>query len=256
MKGMFKQLSFYGVCVSPDYKEWSRRGKSHLSNKLYSKLKNNNESPAYLGNVLFGLMDEKMTRADLKLPKKALDFYPFEVWKDAKSVDDCMSSIEINPTFGFFVSENVKTILDEFILPKHCYYPVEVSYKKEQLVYYFLLLTKEQPLIAWEDSCIYYNKILHKDLYKELGEEELAIYPCTSYETWTKEVWKESGSKNKHLKIKQLVFSKAPDLYSSLVGTNHWFYCSELLKNRLETAGITGLDFSELEEREAVFYTK
>ena len=136
-----KELIYFGVEVESSETKTHPNFEQH---KLYSEKKLLIESPEYLENILY--FKEEFA-ANIKLPQQEITFYQFNTWEESSQLDDFMSSIEINPSFGFFVSPKAKNILSEFNVFSKKYFPVNIKHADETYPYYFLL-RKVNPLLT------------------------------------------------------------------------------------------------------------
>jgi len=210
--------------------------------KLFSREGFSYDSPFNLDNIFF--LSEHYP-AHIQLPTKDISFYDFHVYKNSKSLDDFMRAVEINSTFGFFVSPKAKNFLEEFFLPNHQYYPVNIIHQNESHLYYFLLLVKCFSFINYKKSIFIssYEKnqelIVHssEDLF-ELDERDNKCFP---------EVVPTVNTK-KGLNEKKIALLKELDIYKEIFGID--FYFSEKLKQRIEQEGLTGLEFKEQDDIE------
>ncbi len=70
-------------------------------------------------------------------PFELPDYQPemeFILEKKAKWTDMVSS---VAPGFGFVINEKVKKIFEEFMLPPHVFYPINICSKKEVRLYYW-----------------------------------------------------------------------------------------------------------------------
>ncbi len=232
-----KPLKYYefGFCTSESKLPDSTFYKNPSKDKLFSKMKNEFGSKEYIDNKLFFPNNNNNYTADQKIPNDNIKFYDFYLDKDAISPDDFMRSIEINQSFGFFVSSRCKELLSSFLLPSHKYYPLKVIHDETSYDFYFLLIAKNNVKINYKNSTFVerfdtsnevpifnYNDLL---VLKEKSESAPALY------------------KTADIKEKEIVFDKAPDIYPVVTRSNSFFYFSESLKNVLEKEKITGFEF-------------
>ena len=227
-------VELFEIGITPPFSEWEKG--NHLTTKLHSKMKNKYEEPGYIENLLFGKGQEGAIRADLKLPAQEINFYSFTVWEDAKEIDDFMLSIEINPTFGFFLSERAKQVLDDFTLPNHTYYPVEVFYRKKSIQYYYLLITQEQPSIEFS-ACQF------EDWFDDTSSPTFQ-----SYQEWIDRVYKKDGDTELFLDSKKIAFKEEVDFYANLTTNGKYFYCAKKLRDSIQKAKLTGIEFHNHDE--------
>ncbi len=157
----------------------------------------------------------------------------FVVKMDKKSKQtDFLNNLQISGATGFFVSQAVKDIFDQFNLMKHKYYPTTI--KGWDTPYYWLHLSEPKltQLIDYSESIFYRTRFNSK-------KEQINLSDFSEYETLKKENGFSFGvslvktvSKNNH--IKKL------DMFEFLPFSDSGIYISEKLKSALEKNKITG----------------
>lgn len=230
-----KKLTYYKFYFHPSEIEMGRKDGEFNNGKLYSALSEKEDAPEYLDNILFSPPNSNGYSANMKLPKEDIVFYDFMVWDTAFQLDDFMESVEVNPIFGFFVSPKLKTILSEYNLSAHRFYPVNVHFKSNTHKYYFLLISHEENSINYPKSTFLerYNKTQKVIInsYDELTEQQ------TDEENGQK-FWVE-----RDIDEQIIVFDKEMDIYSVVTAADGFLYFSERLKKRLENDNVTGMKF-------------
>lgn len=212
---------------------------------LYSRVDYND--PKYIGEQLFFPPNNNYYSANEYLPSETITFYDYYVDTVKINVlDDFLESVEINSSFGFFVSPRLKDFLTNFTLPSHRYYPVTLRKEQEKHTYFFLLMAKGGLKIDYSKSIF----------VKRFNQTEQAV--VNHYHDTL--VQKEGGPHGTFyvtadVKEKVIFFDEAPDIYPITRG-NGWFYFSERLKQALEKAGMTGFHCYEPATTAIKFFLK
>ncbi|WP_196888987.1 hypothetical protein [Aureivirga sp. CE67] len=144
-----------------------------------------------------------------------------------------MDNPDINSSFGFILSAKAKNIFEQFILPDHKFFPVNVIFNGKNHEYYFLLVAKENQPINYNQSSFVVKKT-NQDFTLNNYHEYIEIREkrTKNLKNWNKFNIKET----------KIVFHRELDLYSritSYVGID--FYLSERLKEAIEEAELSGI---------------
>ncbi|WP_196888985.1 hypothetical protein [Aureivirga sp. CE67] len=230
-----KKLNYYSfdITASEHIKDTYNPKYKYLSpNKLYSKFTHKNHEDDALGNTFFFPKDNDNLRANDRIPPHDYKFYDFYVNDGAEQVDDFMDNPDINSSFGFILSVKAKNIFEQFILPDHKFFPVNVIFNGKNHEYYFLLVAKEnQP--------INYNQSSFEEWYTD---QEVEI---NNYIDLSEYIPSKNGNvpfyQRKNISETKIIFNKELDLYSAVTLTNSWFYFSERLKKAIQKAELSGI---------------
>jgi hypothetical protein len=232
-----KKLTYYQFRTKPQ--EHSSPKAKIGNTKLYNTKRISYDAEEYITNQLLAREENEHFNAKQKIPSYPINFYDFSAKDYTNDLDDFMHTVEINPSFGFFVSQQTKDFLSKFILPNHAYYPVKVHFLKEH-DYFFLLLAKDDQPINYNKS-IFSNWLDTKSIITVSSYHDLLEFK-PSTET------SKAFYRKKDIEEQKIVFNKAPDIYSVVTSAGAFLYFSEQLKTAILEAGLTGCDFV-LEEK-------
>lgn len=233
-----KKLQYFEFNFSPSELSLtnSKVYESLIRGKLFSDMENQYESEEYIQKKLFSPDNNDHFSAHQKIPEQNIKFYDFYIEEIAEGPDDFMYSLEINPVFGFFVSQKCKDLLSGFLLPSHKYYPVKIKFE-ETYNYYFLLIARNKLKINYRQSTFVERFNIEKEVSVNQYEDLLKLRPAI-----------EDGSEHyttDDIKEKVIVFDEAPDIYAVVTRANGRFYFSKRLKEALEKEKLTGFNFYE-----------
>lgn len=139
---------------------------------------------------------------------------------------------------NWFISDAFKELLKNFkIAPKYHFYESELFYKNNKLKYWiFQFIASYRKL----------NKMEFIDFSQCHFSMESEVYIFNSYEDWSNGNELMYEKHNLDLKLEKVYINHFFD-YIPLNPISSDILCSENLKNAIETIGITGLEFSELD---------
>ena len=119
-----EQVTYYEFRVHPSEIGKDRKYDEIRQGKISSEYHNDYDNPKNLDKIF----ESSEYSAAMRLPVADINFYDFFTSDIALQLDDFMSSTEISPYFGFFISLKVKDILSEFNISKHKCYPVNITF--------------------------------------------------------------------------------------------------------------------------------
>jgi hypothetical protein len=145
---------------------------------------------------------------------------------------------------GWLISDDLKLLLENFNLPISCHlYPSKLLYKKNKLDYFILRFsgrtTFQQSLLRYID----YSRTIFRN---PKNAENIIIHGANDFLPTYTRVYDENESLDLAMQNKRLVLNEALDFFpmQNFLGQN---IVSEKLKEAIETMGITGFEFSELD---------
>lgn len=169
---------------------------------------------------------------------KTPDFSP--IYK-IKIRDKAIATNLLNSLSGFYglsVDENLKNLLNRFNLPEHHFYPIEVSYLKKGLNYYWFHFVDS--LFEYVDFNNTTFDFFKKSPYKII--QQFKLLSLDELHKKESELTFEYG-----IRLNKLVLK--PDFPQfdiiSLWGITPLFLVSDKLKNELEKSDLTGFIFNE-----------
>jgi hypothetical protein len=226
-------MKFYKLSGSSEPKIIGVRNGIHQGEIKWKKFKDKNAEKIWIKFFI-----ERMTKSLNVIEDINFEIEYVEAYKMAKVTDFFMFTPALYGIY-FFVSEKAKSVLAEYKLPIHEYFPVNI-YHKETLYKYWALYIPQ----FYNHEYLVFNKCVFNKGYafnKDL----------VSYETF--EEYKKSEVHNSTEKV---VFhskiDKNLDLFRcSFIGYN--YIISERLKQSIELAGLTGLLISDKGTPELVF---
>lgn len=140
--------------------------------------------------------------------------------------------------FGLVVNEKLKYILEQFKLPPHRFYPIDV-YNTDKKYYWFHYITDFEAYFIASDSEI--------EVFDNFDFSIIEVLKFTSYDE-LKEYAKEMVFNiDKSIRFKSIYMTSDFPRYDVLdiQGPQYLTLFSEELKQRLEKEKITGLEYSE-----------
>ncbi len=152
---------------------------------------------------------------------------------------------------GWFVSEDLKLVLETFNLPEpHCFYPSKLLYKKKKLDYYIFQFAGDSMVHTIATSCVDWSRSIFLNL---IDESYSSINSYTEFIDESNRVLKLAKQNNfpyaspqRELQTKKIVLLKSLDFFPMRRFLNDDIV-SERLKQAMEDNGITGFEFFELD---------
>ncbi len=143
---------------------------------------------------------------------------------------------KVGPAFGIIINKIFKTVLEQFNLPPHRFYPIKVYHKAELLEYYWF----HYIIDIWEFVDIEKSsaQIFHKFKF-----EVQEIIPIPNLDSILD--FKKSLDRKLKLKINSLILKKNHPKYDAIETTKVEYsgvLLSENLVNTLNEAGLTGFE--------------
>jgi hypothetical protein len=237
-----KEVNYYSFSIfaSELIKDTYNDNYQYLTTKLYSKFTHENYKDDAFGQTFFFPKDNDDYSAYQRIPSYSYEFYDFYVDRGAEQVDDFMSNPDINSTFGFVLSPKAKAIFEQFELPNHRFFPLQVVFENKPHDYYFLLLSQENQPINYEASTFV-------NMWNEDEEVSISNYQDLLEFTPSKN-GKEAFYSTAEVEETKIVFDNELDLYSAVTNTNTFFYVSERLKEAIEKGKLSGVLLNKAEE--------
>lgn len=144
---------------------------------------------------------------------------------------------------GWLISNDLKLLLENFIIAEpHYFYLSKLLYKEEKLDYYIFqfagkFIFKQTILHIDYTKTIFWNPLKQQDVFVSNKEEFISEY---------QKIYKENGGLENIVQNKKLVLKEKFDFFP--MGTfMKDDIVSENLKKAIEENGITGFEFSELD---------
>ena len=141
---------------------------------------------------------------------------------------------------GWFISQKLELLLDNFNLPNHCYfYPSKLLYKGEKLDYYIFQFSGD---LTYKETAKYidYKKS------KFLNPSTNTIVDFVDIDDYAQQSNNLYFEKKTDFVLKKIVLRKEFDFFPTRTFLKDDLV-SERLKNAIEENGIEGFEFSELE---------
>ncbi len=168
------------------------------------------------------------------MPRFGIDLHPNSIATDFL---DKTSALD----FGLVVSEKLKDILEQYKLPPHRFYPIEVynTYKK---YYWFHYITDFEAYFVAEDSEI--------EVFDSFDFSTIEVLKFTSFNKLKEYAKKMVFDINKSIRFKSIYMTSEFPKYDVLEvqGAEYLTLFSEKLKQRLDEEKITELEYSEYEK--------
>ncbi len=143
--------------------------------------------------------------------------------------------------FGFVISEKIKDILAEFILPPHRFYPIDVFDSNYQY-YWFHFISEMEKYIDFKNT--------EMEIFDVLEQKVLETKTLNSYDQFlslNKELVLKVG---KTLRYKKVVLKSSFPKYDlfEINGAQSLTLISENLKGSFEEKKVTGIEFLEYDK--------
>lgn len=179
-----------------------------------------------------------LSKCTTNLPDFTPDLDYFILPRASKLTDTLSVSVTNG---GFLVSNRLKNLLNECILPMHAFYEAKVFYKHEIYNYYWIhLICNLTEYIDFEKSTFF----IYVDYSKNLGYLQLAS--LNDYYNSVNSLKEKNPNKSVTVWSESLKFLPSFKLSFDLfkIGTfDSNYYVSEKLLSLLKTNNITGFDF-------------
>lgn len=158
--------------------------------------------------------------------------------KKAKHTD-FLNNLQISGASGFFISQKVKDIFDQFKLMQHKYYPTKVN--GWDMPYYWLHCSEPKltHLIDYSESVFYKTRFNSR-------VEDISISSYSEYEA-LKKIFGFGFGVRLEKTVSKNEYIKSLDLFKFLPLSGSCLYISEKLKSALEQNHVTGFKTQEAE---------
>ncbi|MBO0591282.1 hypothetical protein I2486_07655 [Cellulophaga sp. E16_2] len=171
--------------------------------------------------------------------------YEFPEFTPKYGIDLCKNAIATDILdratldFGLVVNERVKNILENYILPPHRFYPINVFGQSKYDYYWFHYITPFNSIINIENC-----EIEVFDKYDFIIIEILRFNNLSELQSFSKEMIFDPNNDIRYKSIQLKSTFPKYDLFE-ITGAQYFTLISAKLKERLDIENITGLEFLE-----------
>jgi hypothetical protein len=191
----------------------------------------------------------EMREGKILLDAPVFDYFFLESYEEKKYWEEYLLDVHSfigqgSQILGWFVSEDLKLLLENFILSKpYHFYHSKLLYKGNKLDYYIFQFDGNLISNEIRTKYIEWNKSIFQN---PIDEEYLSINSLQEFIDKYRSIMKMSKY-DKSIIPKKVVLNQTFDLFPLHVENSSPHIISERLKGAIETMGITGFEFSELD---------